>query len=501
MPNISWNEIRHRAILFSRAWQDARREQADKQTFWNEFFEVFGLTRRTVASFEEPVRRMKGSTGFIDLLWPGKLIVEHKTAGHSLEAAESQAFEYIRDLAASGRQDEAPRYLLLSDFQRFALYDLEPDEQRELPLFRGVRFVRTEFPLSDLQHRIRDLAFIPGYKLHAPRKQNPADIRAVELLANLHDTLEAGGYGGHDLERLLVRLLVRLLFCLFAEDTGITKEPSAFTAFLENRTQRDGSDLGSKLNQLFRVLDTPEDKRQKHLDEMLVVMPYVNGALFREKLEFAEFNADQRNALLACTRFDWARISPAVFGALFQEVIRGRRRQIGAHYTSERDILKLIGPLFLDELRAEFDGILADRSTRQRARLDELHRKLASLRFLDPACGCGNFLVIAYRELRALELDVLKERHGTQQALSFTEVSTLSTVDVNQFYGIEIEEWPARIAEVALWLMDHQSNMRVHEAFGQPFVRLPLKQSPHIRCGNALRMDWNELLPAGSARM
>lgn len=492
MPNISWNEIRNRAINFSRGWTEATREQADKQTFWNEFFDVFGVPRRTVATFEVPVSRGKGSTGFIDLLWKGKLLVEHKTAGHSLEAAEAQAFDYIRDLIAGGREDDAPRYILLSDFRRFALYDLEPDEQKDLPLFHGVRYIRTEFPLSDLPARIRDFAFIPGYKLHALQEQNPADIKAVALMANLHDTLQAGGYAGHDLERLLVRLL----FCLFAEDTGIF-EPSAFGLFVENRTQGDGSDLGPRLNQLFRVLDTPTERRQRNLDEMLAPMPYVNGALFREQLDFAEFNRDQRNALLACTRFDWARISPAVFGALFQEVTRGRRRQIGAHYTSERDILKLIRPLFLDGLRAEFDAAVADKSTRARARLDELHRKLASLKFLDPACGCGNFLVVAYRELRALELDILKQRYGGQQALSFNEVSSLSTVDVNQFYGIEIEEWPARIAEVALWLMDHQSNMRVHEAFGQPFVRLPLKNSPHILHANALRVDWNELLPAG----
>jgi hypothetical protein len=172
------------------------------------------------------------------------------------------------------------------------------------------------------------------------------------------------------------------------------------------------------------------------------------------------------------------------------------RRKIGAHYTSERDILKVIRPLFLDGLRADFDLIQADRSTRQRARLDEFRQRLSQLRFLDPACGCGNFLVIAYRELRALELEVLRAQHGAQQALSFDEVNRLSTIDVDQFYGIEIEEWPARIAEVALWLMDHQSNMRIHEAFGQPFLRLPLKNSPHILNANALRMDWNTLLPA-----
>ena len=492
MPNISWNEIRHRALLFSREWSRATREQADKQTFWNDFFEVFGLSRRTVASFEEPVGRISGSTGFIDLFWPGRLLVEHKTAGHSLDSAESQAFAYIRDLVTSGRQDEVPRYILLSDFRRFALYDLEPEEQLDLPLFAGLRFHRLEFHLGELRNHVLAFAFIPGYKLHHYAEQDPANLKAVALMARLHDTLKAGGYTGHDLERLLVRIL----FCLFAEDTGIF-EPSAFELYIENRTQRDGSDLGSRLNRLFRVLDTPVERRQPNLDEALSGLPYVNGQLFAEQLEFADFNTDQRNALLSCTRFDWSRISPAIFGALFQEVMTDvERRHIGAHYTSERDILKVIRPLFLDSLRTEFESIKADRSTRRRSRLDEMRQRLSTLRFLDPACGCGNFLVIAYRELRALELDILREQHGTQQALTFDEVNRLSTLDVDRFYGIEIEEWPARIAEVALWLMDHQSNMRIHEAFGQPFLRLPLRNSPHIHHGNALRMNWNSLLPA-----
>ena len=383
-----------------------------------------------------------------------------------------------------------PRYVLLSDFRRFALYDLEPEEQLDLPLFLGLHFHRTEFPLGELREHVLAFAFIPGYKLHRFTEQDPANLKAVALMATLHDTLRAGGYTGHDLERLLVRIL----FCLFAEDTGIF-EPAAFELYIENRTQRDGSDLGARLNHLFRVLDTPPERRQHNLDEALSNLPYVNGELFSEQLEFAEFNTDQRNALLGCTHFDWSRISPAIFGALFQEVMtENERRHIGAHYTSERDILKVIRPLFLDSLRAEFEAIKADRSARRRGRLDELRARLSNLRFLDPACGCGNFLVIAYRELRSLELDILKEQHGAQQALTFDEVNRLSTIDVNQFYGIEIAEWPARIAEVALWLMDHQSNMRIHEAFGQPFLRLPLRNSPHIHVGNALRMDWNTLL-------
>jgi hypothetical protein len=312
MPNISWNEIRHRALLFSREWQTATREQADKQTFWNEFFNIFGISLRTVAAFEQPVARITGAKGFIDLFWPGKLLVEHKSAGLSLDSAESQAFGYVRDLVSSSRQDEVPRYILLSDFQRFALYDLEPENQKTLPLFHGLRYERIEFPLGELRNHITAFAFIPGYELHKLADQDPANLKAVALMANLHDTLKAGGYGGHNLERLLVRIL----FCLFAEDTGIF-EPSAFVLFLENRTQRDGSDLGARLQHLFRVLDTSADRRQRNLDETLAGLPYVNGELFSEQLEFAEFNKDQRDALLGCTRFDWSKISPAIFGALF----------------------------------------------------------------------------------------------------------------------------------------------------------------------------------------
>jgi hypothetical protein len=211
-----------------------------------------------------------------------------------------------------------------------------------------------------------------------------------------------------------------------------------------------------------------------------------------------------REALLECCGKDWDEISPAIFGSLFQSIMQPKeRRQIGAHYTSERDILKVARSLFLDDLRAEFEARKKDKSTGRIARLEEFHKKLCNLRFLDPACGCGNFLVITYRELRQLELETLQELYGgahgtergTQKELTLDEINRLSAVDVHQFYGIEIEEWPARIAEVAMWLMDHQMNVKISEAFGQLYQRLPLKKSPHIHCANALRKDWREVLP------
>jgi hypothetical protein len=490
MP-ISWNEIRHNAIKFSREWTGVRRESAEKQSFWNDFFEVFGIKRRLVATFEDPVKKLSGDYGFIDLLWPGKLLVEHKSFGQDLGKAESQAFGYVRELANQGRLDEIPRYIIVSDFARIALHDLEPEDQRDLPLFDKRRGVTHEFPLADFHRNVHEFAFIPGYKQHTFQEQDPINIEAVQIMGELHDALEAGGYTGHDLERFLVRVL----FCLFAEDTAIF-EPESFRLFIENRTAPDGSDLGEKLARLFEVLNTPPDKRQKNLEETLAAFPYVNGDLFSEHLGFADFNRDMRNALLGCTRKDWSRISPAIFGSLFQAIMDDKqRRQIGAHYTSERDILKVIRSLFLDDLRAEFENRKADRSTGRRARLEEFHDKLCQMRFLDPACGCGNFLVIGYRELRQLELETLREIFGKQTELTLDEITKLSQVDVDQFYGIEIGEWPSRIAEVALWMMDHQMNQKVSDAFGQIYQRLPLKKSPHIRCGNALRLDWREVLP------
>ena len=483
MP-LSWNEIRHRAIRFSQDWSGAKREQAEKQTFWNEFFDVFGVSRRAVASFEEPVRNLSGDYGYIDLFWPGNVLVEHKSRGKDLGKAESQAFRYIRDLAREGRIKEIPHYVIVSDFARTALHDLEPEVQRRLPLFDRWRVATTEFPLADFHKYIHAFAFIPGYKQHKFEEQDPINIEAVAIMGRLHDTLEAGGYTGHQLERFLVRVL----FCLFAEDTGIFERES-FRLYLLNRTAEDGSDLGLHLARLFDVLNTPQEKRQKNLDETLATFAYVNGDLFAERLGFADFNRDMRNALLACTRFDWARISPAIFGSLFQSVMEPKeRRQIGGHYTNERDILKLIRSLFLDELREEFE-----RAKRSKAELRRFHEKLSELRFLDPACGCGNFLVITYRELRLLEIEILKLLYPhRQQELN---IQRLSLVDVDAFYGIEISEWPVRIAEVAMWLMDHQMNLRLSEAFGQYFVRLPLTKSPTIVCGNALRLDWKEILP------
>jgi hypothetical protein len=316
------------------------------------------------------------------------------------------------------------------------------------------------------------------------------NVEAAQRMGILHDRLRECGFEGHDLEMLLVRLL----FCMFAEDTAIF-EKNAFLEFIETRTSEDGSDLGIHLSQIFQVLNTAPQKRMKTLDEQLQALPYVNGGLFRDHLQIAQFDRSMRETLMECCALDWSRISPAIFGSMFQAAMNpAERRALGAHYTSEQNILKALKPLFLDDLRAEFETLKLSKSNRPK--LEEFHRRLATVRIFDPACGCGNFLVTAYRELRALELDVLTTLDalkGTGQLA--TDVAAMTWVNVGQFYGIELEEFPARIAEVALWLADHQMNLRASQQFGSYFTRLPLTESAHILHGNALRTDWREVLP------
>lgn len=465
MP-LSLNEIRDRAHKFSKEWQDEDRERAEKDTFWNDFFNVFGVSRKRVASFEQPVKKLNNKTGFIDLFWKGKLIVEHKSKGKDLEAAFEQATDYFHGL----KEEEIPGYVLVSDFHRFKLYDLEDN-------------LTHDFFIDELPNKIGLFGFISGYNKTNFEEEDPVNVKAAELMGALHDQLENFGYKGHYLEIYLVRLL----FCLFADDAEIFKKDS-FKEFLEKRTKDDGSDLGALLAQIFQVLNTPEDKRLSNLDEHIARFPYVNGKLFEEQIPIASFDTKTRQALMNCCQLDWKNISPAIFGSMFQSVMNPEeRRNLGAHYTSEKNILKLIKPLFLDELQAEFKRVKSNVN-----KLKDFHKKLGSLKFLDPACGCGNFLIITYRELRLLELKVLKELYGSQQVLGIDQIMI---VDVDQFYGIEYDEFPARIAEVAMWLMDHQMNLRISEAFGMYYVCLPLKKSATILHGNALRIEWTEVVP------
>ena len=468
---LSWNEIRARAAAFSNEWRDAAYEKGETQSFYNDFFRVFGVKRRSVARYEEHVAKLDNRSGYIDLFWPGQLLVEQKSAGRDLERAYDQAGEYFDALPERDR----PRFILVSDFQNFELHDRDERET-------------VSFALADLPRHVEKFGFIVGVQRRTFRDQDPANVKAAELVGKLHDALEAVRYQGHDLESFLVRIA----FCLFADDTGIFEPRDIFFDFLESRTRQDGSDLGSSLSQLFQVLDTPVENRQSSLDEDLAAFPYVNGQLFDGPLRIPAFDSAMREMLLDACRFDWSRISPAIFGALFQSVMDPQeRRAQGAHYTTEKNILKVIEPLFMDDLRAEFERLKSRKHSRRRSDLIKFKNKLGEFKLFDPACGCGNFLVIAYRELRLLEIEVLRAL-GTQDEL---DVTTLSNIDVDQFYGIEIGEFPARIAETAMWMMDHVMNNQLSLEFGKTFTRIPLKKSPQIAHCDALETDWPNFLP------
>jgi type I restriction-modification system DNA methylase subunit len=467
---LSWNEIKDRALKFSNEWIDESKERAEKDSFWNDFFNVFGISRRRVATFEEPVKKLGNKQGFIDLFWKGTLLVEHKSKGKDLNKAYEQATDYFPGL----KEHELPKYILVSDFERIKLFDL--DERTE-----------HEFHLKDFYKNVKLFGFIAGYQKRVFKEEDPVNIHAAELMGKLHDQLKEFGYEGHPLEVYLVRLL----FVLFADDTGIF-EKDILKDFIERKTREDGSDLGALIAQFFQVLNTPQEKRLGNLDEDLRQFPYINGKLFEEALPIAAFNSKMRNILLEACGLDWGKISPAIFGSLFQSVMNPEeRRNLGAHYTSEKNILKLIKPLFLDELRRDFEKIKSSKP-----KLREFHKKLSTLKFLDPACGSGNFLIITYRELRQLELEILRELYKDGELV--LNISDIIWIDVDQFYGIEYDEFASRIAEVTMWLIDHQMNMRISEEFGQYFVRLPLTKAARIVHGNALRIDWNALTTGSS---
>ena len=472
---LSIAEIKANAHQFVKTWEAEDSERAEAQSFWNDFFNIFGLNRRKVGGiFERSAQRLAKNDGRIDLFWPGMLLAEHKSAGQPLDKASVQAFEYLHSL----NDKEYPRLIIISDFQRFVVYDLELQTE-------------TAFPLAELPEKLHLFLFIAGYGTRIYKDEDPVNLDAAERIGKLHDQLIANGYTGKNLEVLMVRLL----FCFFAEDTGIFNKDD-FLYYIENNSQPNGKNLEGALASLFNTLDTAEEKRHNTLAEDLQLFPYVNGSLFTETLRLPPFDTAMRNALLYCCALDWSKVSPAIFGSLFQAVMNKEdRRQLGAHYTSEKNILKLIDDLFLDELKVKLAKTLEAKGKNRRKILENQQMELAKLRFLDPACGCGNFLVITYRELRKLELLLIEamladdekvSKYGIQRQLLYE-----SKLNVDQFFGIEKDELPSQIAKVALWLTDHQMNMALSAMEGLPYARIPLTTEPNILCANALRIDWD----------
>ncbi|MFR9672747.1 MAG: DNA methyltransferase, partial [Rikenellaceae bacterium] len=465
---LSWAEIKERAIQFSKKWEDAENEASEAKPFLIDFFNIFGVANRRVTAFETNVKKRDQRNGYIDMLWKGKILVEMKSRGKNLDRAYAQAKDYFPGL----KEYELPQYILVCDFHTFHLYDQEYDK----------KYI---FTLDQLYKKISLFGFIAGYGSTVEiKEQDPVNIKAAESMGRLHDSLKANNYTGHELELYLVRLL----FCMFADDTTIFNS-NIFYDYIINRSSEDGANLASVINEVFEVLNTPPEQRWRNISEELNAFPYVNGGLFKERIRLASYDTKMRNLVLECCLLDWGKISPAIFGSMFQSVMNPtERRNLGAHYTSETNILKLIKPLFLDDLWDEFERV-----KNNKRQLEALHQKIATLKFLDPACGCGNFLVVTYREIRLLEISIVKALLGSQRVLN---ISDYLLCNVDNYYGIEYEEFPAQIAQVALWLMDHQMNMKCSEEFGEYFARLPLKKSAQILHADALELDWSELVPS-----
>ena len=493
MPaTLSLNAIRKNCVKFAHEWSDCvGDEKQEGHEFMRELMQCFGITKRKAISYERRSNRAStGHQGYIDALIPGKALIEMKSAGKDLDKAEEQALDYIHDLA----DVETPRLLIISDFRRVRIVDLDSEKASDGSGDAG----RTEFRLAQLPDHVDDLKFLAGYGMVrvGSREQEEASIRAARVMADLYEALDGSGYSDHEASIFLIRTL----FCLYGDDAGLW-ERDLFTEFLVTRTREDGSDLGAQLAVLYQTLKTPVEHRQSTLDELIARFPYVNGGFFEERLDIPSFSSAMRDKLIRACAFDWSGISPAVFGSLFQAVKSPEaRRELGEHYTSETNILKTLGPLFLDDLRERFAE-----HTHDLTKLKELRHELRELRIMDPACGCGNFLVVAYRELRRLDTEILvrirelelarKDNDEFQATMFFDDRGEHAEimVQLDHFFGIEIEEWPARIAQTALHLAHHQANREMERLLGQAPSILPLSTSAHITIGNALREDWTQV--------
>jgi hypothetical protein len=466
----------HEARKFASKYEQVASEKQFAQTFWRDFFahllQIDDLTS-TGIEFEVPVRsHLTGRVKWIDVLWPAVLLVEHKSAGEDLDKAEHQAREYLMSLD----QAKVPPVVIVCDFVRI----------RVIEVLAGTSH---EFALIDLPSNLDHLGAIFANKgVGSTAVEISADAKAADLMANLFLAFEKSGYTGHETSVFLVRLL----FLLFAEDTRMMRK-TIFTNFVSG-SPASGSGLGAMLQELFLVLNTEKGKRAATLAPEIADFPYVNGGLFAESISTFSFTPEMRQALIEATQYDWSGISPAIFGSLFQSVRdEETRRTMGEHFTSEQNILKVIGDLFLNDLNDQLA-----KAWDSPIQLRRFHQELGEYNFFDPACGSGNFLVVSLKYLRALELRILariQELEGTGQ-MAF-DVSYSQKISLSQFHGIEIDEWSSAIANVALHLADHQSNLQWEEIIGSAPLPLPLAESANIVNANALQIDWKSVAPLG----
>lgn len=470
-------QLQSAAQNFADHYKNQTDERREKDTFWNEFFAIFGIDRKNVVHFEYAVKDPSNNTQFVDVFWEGIFLAEHKSANKNLAKAKEQAERYLQEIERT-KPSALPEYYAVSDFAHFHLYRRDPKE--------GVEN-QWQFPLEELPEYITRgvFDFMFGIEAKVRQIQEEANIQAATAIGRLHDALqEEGIYEEHEL-RLFI---TRLLFLFFADDSAVFQRNYLFQDFLESCKEADM--LGDKLNQLFEFLNTPDQKRSKTQSEKFKGFEYVNGGLFKERLRTFDFTDKQHHALIDCGNFDWRNISPEIFGTLFQSVMDAQeRREAGAHYTEAANIDKVINGLFLENLRAEFEAVKALKRDKAK-KLAAFYQKIQNLQFLDPACGCGNFLIVAYDRIRALEDDIIAEALKDKAGGLFDSPSVQCRL--KQFHGIEIDEFAVLIARTAMWLKNHQCNIRTQIRFDGEVAchTLPLEDAAEIIHANSLRTPW-----------
>ena len=488
MANKTDKQIAVAAAEFAERWKGKGYERGQSQLFWADLLtNVFGVDNLLeFLRYEEQVESMVDSTNFIDVHIPStKVLIEQKSINIDLRKPIKKGDGFITPFLQAKLyivnmpQNQHPKWVVTCNFKSFLVYDMnQPNSEPE------------EILLEDLGTEYYRLKFLVDEKSEHISKEMEVSMQAGEIVGQIYEAL-LKQYDDNSPEALrwLNILCVRIVFCLYAEDAGVF----ARDQFHNYLVSYDTREMRNALIRLFEVLNTPIEKRSRYLVDDLKAFPYTNGGLFEEQIEIPQFTDELRQVLLynASSDFDWSNISPTIFGAVFESTLNPETRRAGGmHYTSIENIHKVIDPLFLNDLRHEYNTILEEKVEKQRVRrIDAFQEKLASLTFLDPACGSGNFLTETYLSLRRLENDVIRAKyHGQTMMGAFVNPIKVS---IQQFYGIEINDFAVTVATTALWISEAQMLAETERIVHQEIDFLPLKPYHNIREGNALRMDWD----------